>query len=225
MPDEFPPLLVDWGILSSSVLYFERDGGVPRPAERISARALATVETHDLVPLAGFAAGRDLRIRRAVGQIADDAALAAALAERDAEYAAWIARLREEGLLPAEGDVDAVALAGAFHAFLARTPAPLVGVSLDDLAGECEPINVPGVPVEQHRSWTRRMTVLRDAIAATPAAQASLAALASRRSPRAARGAARRPTPGSETAQPGAPERRSAATIPGVSSDGGNSIS
>lgn len=182
VPDEFRPLLVDWGILSSSVLYFERDGNLPRPAQRISARALATVETHDLVPLAGFASGRDLAIRRAVGQIADDAALENALTERRAEYGAWLARLREEGLLPAEGDVDAVALAGAVHAFLARTPAPLVGVSLDDLAGESEPINVPGVPVEQHRSWSRRMSVDRDAILATPAAKAALAALASERS-------------------------------------------
>ena len=183
VPAEFPPLLVDWGVLSSSVLYFERDGSVPRPAHRISARALATVETHDLVPLAGFATGRDLQIRRAVGQIADDAALAAVIAERNAEYAAWIARLREEGLLPAEGDVDAAALAGAVHAFLARTPAPLVGVSLDDLAGECEPINVPGVSVEQHRSWSRRMSVALDAILATPTARATLAALEARRRP------------------------------------------
>jgi 4-alpha-glucanotransferase len=182
VPDEFRPLLLDWGILSSAVLYFERDGNLPRPAQRISAHALATVETHDLVPLAGFAGGRDIAIRRVVGQIADDAALETALAERRAEYEAWIARLRDEGLLPAEGEVDAVALAGAVHAFLARTPAPLVGVSLDDLAGESEPINVPGVPVEQHRSWSRRMSFDRDAILATPAAKASLAGLASERS-------------------------------------------
>jgi 4-alpha-glucanotransferase len=162
------------------VLYFERDAGVPRPAARISARALATVETHDLVPLAGFAEGRDLRIRRAVGQIADDAALDAALAERAAECDAWLARLRAEDCLVGEGEPDAVALAGAFHCFLARTPAPLVGVSLDDLAGETEPVNVPGVPVEQHRSWSRRMRVPLESIPDTPAAQATAAALASR---------------------------------------------
>jgi 4-alpha-glucanotransferase len=180
VPPEFPPLLVDWGIVSSSVLYFERDAGVPRPSASISARALVTVETHDLVPLAGFAAGRDLLIRRAVGQIADDAALDAALAERAAEYDAWLARLRAEDCLVGEGEPDAVALAGAFHCFLARTPAPLVGVSLDDLAGETEPVNVPGVPVEQHRSWSRRMRVPLEAIPDTPAARATTAALASR---------------------------------------------
>jgi len=183
VPPEFPPLLVDWGILSSSVLYFERDGAVPRAAQRISARALATVETHDLVPLAGFAAGRDLRIRRAVRQIADDTALEGALAERAGDHAAWLARLRGEGCLAAEGEPDAAALAGAFHAFLARTPAPLVGASLDDLAGETEPVNVPGVSVEQHRSWSRRMSVSLERLPETATAQAVLAALEDRARP------------------------------------------
>ncbi len=183
VPAEFPPLLVDWGILSSSVLYFERDGALPRSAQRISARALATVETHDLVPLAGFAAGRDLRIRRAAGQIGDDAALLGALAERASDHAAWLARLREEGCLAPEAEPDAVALAGAFHAFLARTAAPLVGASLDDLAGETEPVNVPGVSVEQHRSWSRRMSVSLERLPETATARAVLAALEDRARP------------------------------------------
>jgi 4-alpha-glucanotransferase len=183
VPPEFPPLLVDWGILSSAVMYFERDGALPRSAQRISPRALATVETHDLVPLAGFATGRDLQIRRAAGQITDDAALDAALAERAGEYAAWIARLREEGCLAADGEPGAAEVAGAFHAYLASTPAPLVGASLDDLAGEPEPVNVPGVPVERHRSWSRRMTVPVDALPETATAQAIVAALEDRARP------------------------------------------
>jgi 4-alpha-glucanotransferase len=174
VPDEFRPLLRDWGVLSSAVLYFERDGAVPRPSQRVSAHALATVQTHDLAPLAGFLDGTDLRLRRAVGQLADDAALAAAQAERAAEVAAWIARLREEGLLAPEGTPDAAAIAVALHAFLARTPAPLVGVALDDLGGEREPVNVPGVPVERHRSWSRRMRLPLDEIAADPLARAIL---------------------------------------------------
>ncbi|MBS1106934.1 MAG: 4-alpha-glucanotransferase, partial [Deltaproteobacteria bacterium] len=99
---------------------------------------------------------------------------------RAAEYDAWLARLREEGCLLAENAPDAVALAGAFHCFLSRTPAPLVGVSLDDLAGETEPVNVPGVPVAQHRSWSRRMRVPLESIPDTLVAQATAGALANR---------------------------------------------
>src|SRR5262249_45445932 len=54
VPGGFRELLADWGILGSAVLYFERDeGGRLRPPSAWSPRTLATVETHDLVPLAG----------------------------------------------------------------------------------------------------------------------------------------------------------------------------
>jgi len=178
VPPGFRESLADWGILSSSVLYFEREAGRLRASSTWSPRSLATVETHDLVPLAGHAAGVDLSMRRRVGAIPDDESLARAMAERALEHAAILAQLREEGLLPAgEGEPDAPTLCAAVHAFLARTPAPLAAASLDDLAGEREPVNLPGVPVERHRSWSRRMRATLDAIAADPTARRALAAL------------------------------------------------
>ncbi len=174
VPAEFPPLLVDWGILSLVGALLRARGGRPAALRNASRRAPSRRSRRTTcVPLAGFAAGRDLHIRRAVGQIADDAALDAALAERAGEYARVAGAAARRGLLAGEGEPDAVALAGAVHCFLARTPAPLVGVSLDDLAGETEPVNVPGVPVERHRSWSRRMRVPLEAIADTPAARAT----------------------------------------------------
>ena len=63
---------------------------------------------------------------------------------------------RADGWLGTDAADDA-SLAAAVTAFLCATPAQLVGLSLDDLAGEREPVNLPGVPPERHESWTRRM--------------------------------------------------------------------
>jgi 4-alpha-glucanotransferase len=180
VPEEFREQLAEWAILSSSVAYFERDAGVYRPASAYPVDALATVQTHDLVPLAGHADGADLRIRRRAGELLDDDALARALAARADEHRALLDRLRRDGLLPADGAVDAAALARAVHAFLAKTPAALVAASLDDLALETEPVNVPGIPVERHRSWSRRMSRTLAALRRDPAVQEILAVLRTR---------------------------------------------
>jgi 4-alpha-glucanotransferase len=160
-------------VLSSRLLYFERENGAFRPAAVYSPRALVAASTHDLPPLDGWWEGRDLVLRRAAGQIASDEELAAAQRERGDERAALARRLVDDGLL-APVDASQVEppadLGAAVNAFLCRTPAPLVALSLDDLAGEREPVNLPGVPVERHPSWSRKMERALEDIPAMAAA-------------------------------------------------------
>lgn len=173
VPPDFAARLARRGILSSRVLYFES-----APASRWSSRALVTANTHDLPPLAGFYAGRDLELRRALGEIASDAELARAKAVRAAAGRALARRL---GLarLP-----EPPRLAAATTRLLCRTPAPLVGLALDDLLGETEPLNLPGVPADRHPSWTRRLRAPLEALASDPGVQAALAAVPASRKPR-----------------------------------------
>ena len=179
---DVPGALASWGILSSRVLYFERDewSGF-HPSKAYSSRALVTANTHDLPPLAGYWSDRDLVLRRAVGQIPSDEELAAACARRDTERAALLERLAEEGCLDGDpAQAGPTERCAAVNAFLCRTPAPLLGVSLDDLAGETEPVNLPGVPVEQYPSWSRRMLRRIDEIASSPDTRQALAGLSPR---------------------------------------------
>ena len=157
VPEGLGPELASWGILSTRVLCFERNGPRFRASSDYPARALVLASTHDLPPLSGYLAGRDLEIRRALGGIASDEELAVALRARADERDALVATLRAEGDLPAAEAPDDPTLARAVNAHLARTPARLVAIGLDDLAGETEPLNLPGVPVARHRSWSRRM--------------------------------------------------------------------
>ena len=153
------------GVLSTRVLYFERDGARYRAAARYPARAIVSANTHDLVPLAGFGAASDLALRARAGD-GSSAARRRALAERRRAYEGLLRRLRRDGLLPPAraGEPSARRLHCAVVAFLERTPARLVAISLDDLAEETEPINLPGLPQARHASWTRRLRATLDEI-------------------------------------------------------------
>jgi 4-alpha-glucanotransferase len=158
VPPEIPRLLRRWGVLSTSVLYFERDRrGRFLPSRRYSRHAFATAHTHDQVPVAGFWEGSDLALRRRAGDLPSDQTLARARRERQRERGALVARLQAERLLPG-GRLPASTLevVEAVYRFLGRTPAPIVGVSYDDLSGEREPVNLPGVAPQRFPIWVRR---------------------------------------------------------------------
>ncbi len=186
VPRGFQALLHRWGILSSRVLYFERSlRGTFRRAHAYSNRALVTAHTHDQAPLAGYWTARDLELRHRAGAYTSDEAYQRALALRARDRQALTRRLHIDGLLHSEGEAaDATDLCRAVYAFLARTPAPLVGVSLDDLCGETDPVNLPGVPIGRFPSWARKMQTEIDELERSHAVRAIIECLGRRRRPR-----------------------------------------
>jgi 4-alpha-glucanotransferase len=184
VPDDVPPAMRRWHLLSSKVLYFEREEKGFKPAASYDAESLATANTHDMPTLEGFWRARDVQIRRSVGLIDNDESAAKERANRDEEKRALLERLAGDGLLTS-GQRDELAghdpspaaraaLRGAVHQFLCRTPSALVGLSLDDIVGEAEPVNVPGVGADKFASWSRRLSMPIEQLPVDPMVAATL---------------------------------------------------
>jgi 4-alpha-glucanotransferase len=172
VPPEVPPAMEKWGLLSSRVLYFEReDGGGFKPQSAYPEMALASVNTHDMPTIAGFWAGRDIELRRSLGLVAESDCAGAA-AQRDHEKRKLLDRLREDAALPLHEhpSLDGAGVATVkkgLHDFLCSSGSALVALSLDDLGDELEPINVPGVGMDKYPCWSRKMHRTIPEIAAT----------------------------------------------------------
>ena len=170
VPPDVPPALKDRNILSSKVLYFERtDGGGFKAAKAYEPLALATANTHDMPTLAGWWAARDVQLRNDAGQLGakgkgeKDRAVVRARDEREREKTALLRRLASDGILPAaKAPATNTELRAAVHEFLCKSPAALVGISMDDIVGERDPVNLPGVAPDAFPSWTRRLRVTLD---------------------------------------------------------------
>ncbi len=151
--------LDDIGVLGCSVLYFERCNGGFLPAARYRSGSIASVGTHDLPTLAGFWAGRDIDWREKLGLYPDPQQVARARAGRQAEREALLRLLEAEGLLPHGADpTDALSwpLVLALHRLLARSPAKLMALQIEDVLGAIEQANLPGT-MSEHPNWRRRL--------------------------------------------------------------------
>jgi len=139
-------------VLGTSVLWFERRAdGTPRRPGGWRRGCLATVGTHDMPPAAAFLTGEQVTIRAGLGLLTQPEAEERAAAGADMNQ--WLAMLAREGLLPRRDRRPSPAeFTTALYAYLTRTPAVLIGVSLADAAGERRPQNMPGT-VDEYPNW------------------------------------------------------------------------
>ncbi|HEU5392220.1 MAG TPA: 4-alpha-glucanotransferase [Streptosporangiaceae bacterium] len=143
--------LAERRVLGTSMLWFERRAdGSPRRPGGWRRGCLATVGTHDMPPAAAFLAGEQVTIRSELGLLTRSEAEERAAART--ELAGWLAMLAREGLLAGPGQPAAAEFTAALYAYLTRTPAVLIGVSLADAVGERRPQNMPGT-VDEYPNW------------------------------------------------------------------------
>ncbi len=175
VPDGFRERMERASILGYRLLLFEHDGdGRFIPPERYPQNVLATATTHDLPTLIGWVLSRDIDVR--VG--------AALLDRRQGIQGSALRRLGATRFLEAlqsAGELDSAMverlhkaidsdsstgsrvvdsslygpLVEAAYRFLARTPARIVLVQLDDVAGELDQINMPGT-YDEYPNWRRK---------------------------------------------------------------------
>ncbi|WP_292835277.1 4-alpha-glucanotransferase [Microbacterium sp.] len=136
------------GVLGTSVLWFEREGEGFRPPEQYREALLATVNTHDLPPTAGYLADEHVALRARLGLLTRP--VEEELAEAEAERGAMLAMLRERGLLTAAATEQQVI--EALNVLITASPSQLLGVALVDAVGERRTQNQPGTDKE-YPNW------------------------------------------------------------------------
>jgi 4-alpha-glucanotransferase len=143
VPEGFRETLRDAGIWTFLVMLFSRDEpGAFLPPESYAASGLALFGTHDLPTLAGWLKGRDLAVLRKLGIPAAETP-----DQREENIEILNAALENAGIPP--GDIFT-----RITRYLARTPSGILSISIEDVFGIPEQVNLPGTDKE-YPNWRR----------------------------------------------------------------------
>lgn len=159
------------GLLSSAVLWFERDWDAPGqphvPPRDWEPETMASISTHDLPTVEGWLRDERVRVQAELDLLGEPVEDALATAEADRE--ALLALLREEG-------VDTDDLLVALHAVIAPAASRLVLSSPADAVGQVRQPNLPGT-VDEYPNWRVRLPVDLDAFFADERVRSAVAPL------------------------------------------------
>jgi 4-alpha-glucanotransferase len=165
VPEAIRHAISDYGVYSYRVFFFEEDpDGMPRRPGNYPEKALVTVSTHDLPPLASYWAASDVELRTRLSLYPDEELRRGTLAERADQRQRILEMLCHYGLC-ADGHADKSeipvsldpALNEAIHLYLAGSRARLMVVQPEDLLHMDEPVNVPGTS-EEYPNWRRKLS-------------------------------------------------------------------
>src|SRR4051812_18382926 len=140
--------LADRGILGSTLLWFEDDGGGPVPPEHWRAESLASVTTHDLPTTAGLLELSHVELRDRLGLLDRPVE-----EERTAEARkrdGWLALAEQRGLLRTPATTEQKI--AAMNALMAASPCRLLAVAVADLVADPRQPNQPGT-TDAYPNW------------------------------------------------------------------------
>lgn len=173
--------MLDRGIFGTSILWFEWRDDQFLPPEAYRELCMATVTTHDLPPSAGYLTLAHVDLRHELGVL--ERSLEEEKATEGASINTVVQAVVDRGLLPPgttvapdspQSLVDDVVV--ALHAYLAQSPARILGVAMPDIVGDRRAVNQPGTSLE-YPNWrvpvsdSSGVPVTLEQIEASPLAQ------------------------------------------------------
>lgn len=189
VPDRVRAAMEESRLFGCRLCFFERteEGSFP-PPENFPPFSVASFATHDLPTLEGFWQGEDLRVRERLGLFPDQEVREKILLRRSADQEALRTLLQSWGYVEEEsgeptcGDEETRTQrrAAALYRYLAAGGSKLLAVSVEDLCGVTEQVNVPGT-VTEHPNWRRKPPFDMETMKAHPRVQAILTAIAEQR--------------------------------------------
>ncbi len=164
VPDEVRHALGDANVLSYRLLWFEREhDGAFLPPHRYPAQAVVAASTHDLPTIAGWWEGRDIEAREARHLFAQPDAARREREQRAHDRRRLLEALAQADLAPPGGQHGAEPpmsqdLARRMQQFLARTPARIMVVQLEDVIGALDQRNLPGT-TDAYPNWRLKLAL------------------------------------------------------------------
>lgn len=166
VPEGLREAMMENGILSYRLLYFERDGNSFRAPGDYPTEALAAVGTHDLPTLPGWWHSDDIALRDQLDLWPSKKKRDEACTERERDRKVLMNALRDAQLVD-ETSVPDEPPVMAIYSYLAQAPSRLLMVQLEDVLGQREQLNVPGT-TDEYPNWRQRMKVSVSAMLADP---------------------------------------------------------
>lgn len=138
------------GVLGTSILWFEMAEDEPLDPSEYRELCMASVNTHDLPPTAGYLEGVQLELREDLGLLARSPEEERKEAQQQLDT--FFTAVEAAGLLPEGADSSEEAKIEALYRYLGRAPSMLFNVSLVDAVGEKRIQNQPGTS-DEYPNW------------------------------------------------------------------------
>ncbi len=161
VPDTLPAVMRENSMYCYRVLYFEKgDNHVVLP-EHYPELAVATINTHDVAPLASWWSMSDIELRRELSVIVGADVISRLCWDRGMHKQLLLDALHQKGFLHEPRAANQIPdlprdIVDAIHLYLASSRAAIVISQLEDWQGMASAVNVPGTHLE-HRNWQRKL--------------------------------------------------------------------